>query len=167
MNTAKLLLPLSLFVLVLLGCKKEDEIPGDPYAANIAPCELTEEQFVIDEIIYGPSVRFPNATMRITFENSTLEYAFNKVPETGMYHMVTQMDITPPFVENQMSTIVDSGSYALRSALTDFPVVYIENYNNELIISYCDIGTGSADFDPTLVSYVGNFPSSRKVRMSY
>ena len=167
MNPLKGMLLLSIFVLVLLGCKKEDEVQVDPYVANIAPCTVSEEHYVIDEIIYGPSAKFPNATMRITFENSTLEYAFNKVPETGMYHMVPDLVGSYTF-ENQIAMVQDSGSFLVYSYVTDYPEVHIDNYNNQLIISYCDLSnSGFYNFDASINAYVGNPSGNRRVRMSY
>lgn len=167
MSIVKLSLLLSLLVLVLFGCKKEDEIPVDPYVLNIAPCSVPEEQFVIDSIIYGPTVKFPHASLTITFVNTNREFAFNKVPVTGMYHMVPNLVGSYAF-ENQIATVIDSGSYLAFSYVTDFPEVHIENYNNELIISYCDLSnSGFYTFDQFIYAYIGNPSGNRKIRMTY
>lgn len=167
MNILKLSLLLSFFVLLILGCKKEDEILVDPYTPNVSPCSIPEEIFEIDSIIYGPTIRFPHATMTITFLNTNRQFAFNKIPETGMYHMVPNLIGSYAF-ENQIATVADSGSFLAYSYVTDSPEVYIENYNNELIISYCDLSNnGYSYFDQTINAYIGNPAGNRKIRMSY
>ena len=167
MNPIKLLVLISLATIVLIGCDKDEHVPIELYEANIAPCEVTEEILEIENIIYGPTAKFPHATLTITFVNTSLQYSFNKVPTTGMYYMVPNL-VGSYNWDNQMATVRDSGSFLAYSYVTDYPEVHIDNYNNELIISYCDLSnSGFYNFDPTINAYSGNPTGNRKVRMSY
>lgn len=167
MNSLRLTSTILLIVLTLLGCKKEECDPIPSYEPNVAPCEIQEELFVIDSITYGGTSRFPQAHMVISFTNTTEQLAFNKIPETGMYHLVPNA-IGDYTFENQMATVSDSGSFLVFSYVTEDAEVFVENYNNELIISYCDLSnSGFYDFQPSINAYWGNPSGKRKIRMSY
>ncbi len=166
MSSIKLFILVSVVSILLIGCDKS-ELIVKAYIPNVAPCPIVEEVVEIDSIVYGPSANFPQATMTITFVNTDLEVAFNKIPATGMYYMVPNMIGSYTF-DNQMATVQDSGSFRVFSCVTDYPEVYIENYNNELIISYCDLSnSGFFNYDQTIHAYIGNPTGSRKIRMSY
>lgn len=161
------LLLFPLVALSLIGCKKDEPAPVAIYEPNIAPCAVSEEVLEIADIIYGPSSKFPYAYMTIIFHNTSQQFAFNKLPATGMYRMVPNLVGSYGF-DNEIATVKDSGSFQVYSGISDYEEVYIENYNNELIISYCDLSNGGEyTFDPSINCYIGHPSTNRKVRMSY
>lgn len=153
------------------SCKKEDPVPEPAgYQPNVAPCEIEELVYPVDSIFYGPGEHFSEARFRVKFADPgdpghNLEFAFNRIPVTGMYHMVTYIDTNSLELSNQVASYTDSGSYSIRSAQTEDAVVYIENNSDELIISFCNMNNQFV-FNPQILSYIGN-PSERKVRKQY
>jgi len=175
-------LTISLVILAILAltmlqsCKKDTTpIPEDnTYQPTIAPCEIPETIYDLDSVFYGPSVNFPEAKYRIKFYDTTavfdtidIEFAFNKVPTSGMYYMVSQIDTNSQVFPNQIAFTRDYGGFKFNSVLTGYAEVYIEVNENEIIISYCNISCSDVQFDTATLSYNGNSPANYKVRKQY
>jgi hypothetical protein len=161
-------------ILALVSCKKKEAHIIPPVAkstSNIAPCSLYCTSYASYSVDSSGNVNFPQAKYIVKFVNTSgansfgsAEFAFNKIPESGMYYMVTAIDTMDQLKLNQMATYADSGSFAKRSAPTSLPVIYIENNQNEFIISYCSISNNSFIFDPYLNCWVGNSPTSLRIQ---
>jgi len=176
----KLIVFFSISVLVVLtmlqSCKKDiTPIPEDnTYKPTIAPCEIPETIYDLDSVFYGPSVNFPEAKYRLKFYDTTgvidmveIEFAFNKVPTTGMYHMVREIDTNSQVSSNQIAFVRDYGGFWSRSEITASPEVYIEVNANELVISYCNISNSTSVFEPSTLCYYGNSPANYKARKHF
>jgi|GEM_PF-2704800 len=165
---------------VVLSCKKESDFPlkeyQPKYQPNVAPCEIAETVYEVDSVFYGPDSYFPQAKFRIrfrypvdtSFTYDNIEFAFNQLPVTGMYHLVTDIDSNAQNL-NQIASIINVGSYNIRSCgpLSEFPNVYVENNDDELIISYCNIPDVGYWFDSNTLSYIKNYFLTLKVRKQY
>jgi hypothetical protein len=167
---------LSGITLLAISCKK-DSPPTEPVILQvIAPCPINETQFDIDSVYFGPSIQFPEAKYRVRFidtaangtESYYIEYAFNKIPTSGKYNFVLNIDTNNLNNLNQIAFVRDSGSFVWRSGYTENNDIYIENNNQELIISYCTLSDTSIFFDPiNCMCYTGNRPSKFKIRKQY
>jgi hypothetical protein len=170
----------SLFGILLLSifcftsCKKEDEIieiEQEIYNPNVAPCEIAELNYQI--VFYGPSNFFPQAKFRVKFYdttwicNYTVEFGFNKIPTTGMYYMMYELDTSNLTLPNQISYIRDTVCAWNVSSFTQTAEVYIENNNDELIISYCNISNSDYYFDNNCNCSGGNMMKNVKAIKKY
>ncbi|MFT5778067.1 MAG: hypothetical protein ACI837_001015 [Crocinitomicaceae bacterium] len=164
-------------VIINQSCKKDTvPVPITPneVALNVAPCEIQEKFYTTDSVFYGPDNYFPQAKFRIKFLDTNvttpnyigLLFAFNKIPTTGMYRMLPYID-TNFQLPNQIAFVKDSGSFLLRSDASDFDEVYVENNNNEIIISYCNISNNIPWFNSITQSYYANLPKTLKIRKEY
>jgi hypothetical protein len=174
----------SLFGILLLSifcftsCKKEDEIieiEQEIYNPNVTSCQIPELNYHLDSVFYGPSNMYPQAKFRVKFVDTlpswgqgiyTVEFAFNKIPTTGMYHMVFDID-TNQFLLNQIAYVNDSIGLYYRSTNTNNAEVYIENNDDELIISFCDISNQYAYIDPFCNCIEGNLMKNLKAIKKY
>lgn len=169
------------FVLILIAfysCKKDktDQINTPPapvpapYVDLIAPCALNDTVFGMDSVFYGTSLTIPNAPFSVKFMDTTystttppfIEFAFNKVPTTGMYYLVPLDYLGVVELENQISYkeffgaywSSPIGTYDNYGNFTD--IIYVENNKNELIISYCELPDYGYTFDSSTSTYIGN-----------
>lgn len=176
------LLFLSLFC--FSSCKKEenvietDEDVTVPYNPNVAPCEIAELNYHLDSVFYGPSAFFPQAKFRVKFVDTlpyplgvqeiySVEFGFNKIPTTGMYHMMYEIDTNDLNFPNQIAYVRDTIGYYNVSTYTQAAEVYVENNENEIIISYCNISNHIAQFDSQWNGYRGNMMRNVKARRKY
>lgn len=143
----KYLLYIFTFTFLMLSCKKKDTIPCEESESilNVAPCEIEEKSFHLDSVFYGGSSKYPQAKFRLRFYfdstnlNDFREYAFNQTsPATGKYRVVNQIDTTNS-IDNQIAWYKPIGSFYAESLGTEYPEIYIENNQEQLIISYCNI----------------------------
>ena len=168
-------------LIALFSCKKKSIKDQNPAHVDlIAPCELEEMQYDIDSVFYGKSKLFPNAPFSVklidttlTSERGVLEFAFNKVPTTGIYYLVKPTDLGVANFNNQISFIEDFGAYLIKAIgsidsnsglITN--TIYVENNQKELIISFCEMSGPP----PQLVSsneYISNGPGYRKYKITY
>jgi len=161
-----------------ISCKKDEvTVCEEPvYSPNVAPCEIAELNYNLDSVFYGPSDRFPEAKFRVKFIDTipfwgqtmySVEFAFNKIPTTGMYHMMYDIDTNIlDIIPNQMAYVRDSG-FINVSTYTQAAEVYIENNENELIISYCNISNYMASMDFQCNCNLGNMMRNVKVRRQH
>lgn len=173
------LLFLSLFCFT--SCKKDDEIieiEEEIYNPNVAPCEIAELNYHLDSVFYGPSNFFPQAKFRVKFVDTlpyplgvqeiySVEFAFNKVPTTGMYHMMYKIDTNDVNFPNQISYLRDSIGMHYYSNYSQTAEVFVENNDNELIISYCNISNYTAMVDLGCNCYIGNTMRNVKAVLKY
>ena len=172
-------------LIALFSCKKDtvkDQItPPAPHVDLIAPCALNDSVFDIDSVYHGTSVLFPTAPFSVKFKDTTngpnnqafLEFAFNKVPTTGMYYLVKPANLGIVNLENQISFIggnpsfhiEPSGTYDNIGAYSD--IIYVENNQNELIISYCHMPDSVYYYNSSQNSFIGNGPGYKKYTKVY
>lgn len=168
---------------VLSACKKEEPVVAPPVVVqNIAPCTLNDTIYQIDSVFYGNSSVFPAAPFSVKFIDTTngsmypefKEFAFNKIPTSGMYAMVPPANLGDPGAgENQITFKAEQGNFQFQASGTfdNFgnydDIIYVENNQNELIISYCDIGYPGFSLDPVTNVYVGNGPGYIKYIKAY
>lgn len=166
----KYLIYIFTFTFLILSCKKKDAIPCKVLEQNlnIAPCEIEEKSFHLDSVFYGGSSRYPQAKFRLRFYydstnlNDFREYAFNQtIPVTGKYHVVNEIDTTNLF-DNQIAWYKPMGSLNIESWGTEYPEIYIENNQEQFIISYCNISQTGFMFvgDNYTGAYIGNGPDT-------
>lgn len=173
-----ILILLLLGILIVTGCKKDEPIcltQVVPTQPNIAPCTLTDTIYPNDSVFYGNSSFFPTATFSVNFEDTVgfggypnfIEFAFNKIPTTGMYYLVSPSYLGSPGLENQITYYAEFNGMGLQAAGTNDSTIYIENNQNEIIISFCDFPNQGFSFDPTCNCYVGNGSGNLKYRKEY
>lgn len=161
-------------LLVLQSCKKDDPVvvvvvPEPVIEPNIAPCVINETVYPIDSVFYNSDFYFPEAKFRLEYTDTNggsvsptfIEFAFDKIPTTGMYRLVHQIDTSAP--PNQMAYVIDAGGFEYRSTWNLAEDVYIENSNSEIIISFCDLVV-SLNFDPVCNCFIGNALEEFKIR---
>lgn len=161
--------------LVLTSCKKDKPVIPEPDTAdNIAPCNLTEKVHQIDSLFYGTSTEIPEAKFSVRFfdtlaipSNSFIEFAFNKVPTTGMYQMVAEIDTNQQAVPNQITYKIYDGGMNFQASGTASPSIYVENNTAELIISYCEVPDGTYNYSATCNCYLGNGEGNVLYRKTY
>lgn len=174
-----------LFIPILLSlfcCKKDKTDPIPPVHTDlIAPCALNDTVFGMDSVFYGTSLTIPNAAFSVKFMDTTnsttsptfIEFAFNKVPTTGMYYLVPLDYLGELELENQISYKEYFGSYWTSPKGTydnygnNTDIIYVENNENELIISYCDLIDYTYIFDPNTITYIGNIQGYMKYTKKY
>lgn len=177
-----------LFIPILLSlfcCKKDktNPIPPIPPAHTdlIAHCALYDTIFGMDSVFYGTSVTIPNAAFSVKFIDTTnsttsppfIEFAFNKVPTTGKYCLVPLEYLGVAVPENQISYKEFVGAYWKSPAGTyntygDYAdIIYVENNENELIISYCELSNYGYKFVDSTSTFIGNNPGFMKFTKKY
>jgi hypothetical protein len=180
----KLILVVTLIGLtVLSACKKDQPVVAPPMAVlNIAPCTLNDTIYQMDSVFHGNSTVFPNAPFSVKFIDTTngsmypefKEFAFNKIPTSGMYSLVPPSVLGNPAAgENQITYLAEQGNFQFLAYGTydNFgsydDVIYVENNQNELIISYCEMIAFGFTFEPSCNCYVGNGPGYMKYTKAY
>lgn len=128
---------LCILIFSFSACNKEEVEPIMPMK-NIAPCQLTTKSYHLDSVYYSNSSRFPNAAFRVKFidtgtvqESKSLEFAFNKIPETGMYYLVHAPDLGNPLYDNQVAFEGLENGVAYLSEGTDFDSARVHIEHNE------------------------------------
>ena len=171
------LLFLSLFC--FSSCKKEDEIiviEEEMYNSNVAPCEIDELNYHLDSVFYGPSNYFLEAKYRVKFVDTlpywghgiySVEFAFNKIPTTGMYHMMYDIDTNDLTKPNQIAYLRDTIGYYNKSVWTENAEVFVENNGIELIVSYCNISNSFEMIDLEINGRKGNMMKNVKAVRKY
>lgn len=159
---------LLLSIFCFTSCKKEDdiiEIQEEIYNPNVAPCEIAELNYHLDSVFYGPSNMYPQAKFRVKFVDTlpswgqgiySVEFAFNKIPTTGMYHMMYDIDTNDLTKPNQIAYLRDTIGYYNKSVWTENAEVFVENNGTELIVSYCNISNSTAMPDFLINGQKGN-----------
>lgn len=154
------------FLFLAISCKKDETIspstPGAETSPNIAPCNVHELSNSTNQFYQGGSSFFPDAQSHVFFQN--MEFAFNHaVPPTGMYTLCHRdYPTADSIIENQIMFVRDSGSFVHISTFSYDNLgllsseVYVENNENELIISFCKFEDTSVFFDITNNFFVGN-----------
>jgi hypothetical protein len=176
MYTFRFIFTIALVTTILFGCKKE-EITTEPpiIEANIAPCTLTEMSFPIDSIYSGNSTNIPDAGYSVKFVDTTpgaaipfIEFGFKTTPTTGNYYLVSDLDMSPQGLENQITYIRESNNFIYKPAGTNDSTIYVEKNQNELIISYCDLpDTMTFWYNSGCNCYVGNHSAFAKYQVNY
>jgi hypothetical protein len=159
---------------LLFSCKKEESVPApEVYVPTVAPCEITPQPYDSVAVYYNASMYHPEAKYRIVLSTTNapfahpVEFAFNKVPVSGMYYMVDEIDTNNLEIANQLAFAQDSGSFTWESVFSEWPEVYVEKTDQELIISYCTMTNTGIVFDNSTLTYRGNKPGPYKVRVQF
>ena len=79
--------------------------------------------------------------------------------------MVTHIDTKNSTLPNKIAFVKDSGSFLYRSDWFISEQVYVDNSNNQIIISYCDISDNSVSFDSNSKTYIGIRPKIDSIRI--
>ena len=179
MNYSPLLLIFNGFLMLLVsfGCKK-NQINNPSIVLtnqmNVAPCELDEKSSFSDTIYYGNSILIPEAAFSITLKDTTpgeyetIEFGFKTIPTTGNYYLVKDLSSSPQQPENQITYWKQYSGFSWKPAGTQDSIIYVENNENELIISYCGLPNPSNyNYDMTLNSWVGNDSGYVQYRFEY
>jgi hypothetical protein len=165
-----------ILALVLLSCKKEEKqvVYKDKYEDNVAPCNFSNLNYQIDSVFYGASQKFPNAVYRIKFIDTSyqnpyntpnsIEFAFNKVPTTGVYY--SEKDLNPSLPIDQVAFKHSLGAYGIMSMPTEPHSIYVENNSDRLIISFCNQSVRVTDPDDW-TGNLGDISISMKVNKEY
>lgn len=166
----------------LFCCKKDKTDPIPPAHVDlIAPCALNDTVFGMDSVFYGTSLTIPDATFSVKFMDTTnsttnpnfIEFAFNKIPTTGMYCLVPLQYLGVSEHENQISYKEYFGAYwtSPEGTYDDYgnyiDIIYVENNKNELIISYCELPDYGYTFDNNTLTYIGNGQGYMKYTKKY
>lgn len=163
-----------LLVSALTACDKE-EVNPDPVKQTIAPCTLNETFYDIDSVYYGPSLLNPHSKYNVKFMDTAnngsisgfVEYSFNKIPTSGIYKMVHDIDSNDISLPNQIAYVSDSGSFLIRSKHEELSEIYIEKSADQIVISWCSLPDTTFYFDMINQNYVGNFPYKFKTRKHF
>ncbi|NVK65632.1 MAG: hypothetical protein HWE22_13650 [Flavobacteriales bacterium] len=154
------------FLFLAISCKKDETIssltPEVEASPNVAPCAVQESVNSVNLFQQGGSNFFPDAQSHVFFQN--IEFAFNHaIPPTGMYTLCHRdYPTADSIIENQIMFARDSGSFIHISTFSYDDMgflsseVYVENNENELIISFCEFEDTSVFFDITNNFFVGN-----------
>ena len=79
--------------------------------------------------------------------------------------MVTHIDTKNSTLPNKIAFVKDSGSFLYCSDWFISEQVYVDNSNNQIIISYCDISDNSVSFDSNSQTYIGIRPKIDSIRI--
>jgi hypothetical protein len=160
-----------LSTILFLSCEKDNANLNATACAPslfVAPCSIPEKVFPANSRHFNGSTYDPQAKYRIDLAdtsnlNAIYEISFNKIPTTGLYKMVTFIDTTNASLPNQISMVQDSGSFLFRSDWSVSEDVYVDNANNKITISYCNISDEVVVFNTTYNCYIGIKPKTEKL----
>ena len=165
-----LLIPI---LISLFACEKE-KVQSQASVFS-APCIITEKSHQLDSVFYEGDEYDPQAKYRVRFYdtlNTTsnigyYEFGFNQIPKSGKYHLVTIIDTTDLSKPNQMYFKWKYGSFHIRPANSEYPDVYVNKTDQELLISFCEIADSIPSFDQATFSFINSTPHKFKIRKTY
>lgn len=156
-----------------MSCKKDKspEVVQEPDITYIAPCEINPADFDSMGVYYDGSQHHPEALYRLKLFTANgyckVEVGFSKIPESGMYQIVGEIDTNAINMPNQIAFLGDSSSFYSHSVYVEGANVYVEKNNDEITISYCTIAGDNIEFNPSTLTYHGNKPGPYKINMKY
>jgi hypothetical protein len=141
----------ALIIITLFACKKDSKkenqniiptAPPPPHVDLIAPCESNmnelDHSYCIKDSIFSNHPQFPNSTFQIGFYNSSAQkilFGFTSEPATGYYKTIDAVSVDFP---NRVAIISELVWMTYTSEYTA-DSVYVENNNDYIIISYCNL----------------------------
>lgn len=167
-----LLIPI---LIAVFACEKEKVQSQDSIFS--APCVINEKSHQLDSVFFEGDEYDPQAKYRVRFYDTVnttsnigyYEFGFNQIPKSGKYHLVTIIDSTNLLKPNQMYFKWKYGSFHIRPANSEYPDVFVNKTDKELLISFCEMEMGDTLllFDLTTASYIDSNLQRFKIRKTY
>src|SRR5574343_156545 len=87
--------------------------------------------------------------------------------KSSKYHLVTIIDTTNLSKPNQIYFKWKYESFHIRPANSEYPDVYVNKTDQELLISFCEIADSIPSFDQATFSFINSTPHKFKIRKTY